>query len=96
MVKDLQGGLSPLFPLLILDAQWLAGHGYPQEAMAQIATNYYRLASDDRDIIGLIGYAWPRGLDGLTSRGTRNLPPAVKAEHMRIGRAITGKVMVSN
>ena len=82
--------------VIILDGQWLPGNGYPQSTMTQIATNYYRLASSDQDVIGLVGYLWPGGLDGPTALGTRNLPNEVKAEHVRIGRAITGKVGAPN
>lgn len=82
--------------VLILDGQWLPGHGYPETDMAQVATNYYRLASTDPEIVGLIGYLWPGGVDGPTSLGTRNMPIEVQAEHVRIGRAITGKRGVPN
>lgn len=79
---------------LVMDAQWLPFYGeagYPETYMASIATAYYNLAISDPEIIGIFGYTWPGGMDDSQQKGTRNLPESVIAEHIRIGKLITGK-----
>ncbi len=80
--------------LLVMDAQWLPFYGdagYADSAMGAVAARYYDLARADPEIIGIIGYLWPGGLDDPRQKGARNLPQNVIDEHQRIGRAITGK-----
>lgn len=80
--------------LLVMDAQWLPFYGeagYAESDMAAVATSYYDLARSDPEVIGIIGYLWPGGLDDPLQKGARNLPQPVIDEHRRIGRAITGK-----
>lgn len=80
--------------VLIMDAQWLPFYGdagYSASDMAAVATSYYDLALSDPEIIGIIGYLWPGGLDDPRQKGTRNLPQRVIDEHRRIGKLITRK-----
>jgi len=80
--------------VIVFEAQWMPDYGkagYQKEAMAELAGRYYRLASSDPDVIGLVGFAWPGGLGGPDRYGARNLPESVKAEHRRIGLTITEK-----
>ncbi len=80
--------------VIVFEAQWMPDYGkagYQKEAMAELAERYYRLANSDPDVIGMVGFAWPGGLGGPDRFGARNLPESVKAEHRRIGLAITGK-----
>ena len=80
--------------VLVMDAQWLPFYGdagYTESYMATVATSYYKLAQSDPEVIGIIGYLWPGGLDNTQQQGARNLPQNVIDEHMRIGKLITGK-----
>ncbi len=80
--------------VLVMDAQWLPFYGdagYAETYMATVATSYYTLAQSDPEIIGIVGYLWPGGLDDPRQKGARNLPKNVIDEHMRIGKLITGK-----
>lgn len=79
---------------LVLEGQhWpeYNAYGFPPEAMGGIAMGYYQLAAHDPDIVGLLGYLWPGGLDGPPQLGTRDLPEAALDVHRQIGAAITGK-----
>jgi len=79
---------------VVFEAQWLPGYGtagYPPSAMGPVAASYHRLAAGDADVVALIGYIWPGGLDGKTQLGARQLPEEALREHRRIGRLITGK-----
>jgi hypothetical protein len=64
---------------------------YPPGRMGEVARNYYKLALAEPDAVALIGYVWPGGLDGPQELGARDFPAKARAEHVRIGRAITGK-----
>ena len=80
--------------LLIMDAQWLPFYGaagYTESYMAKVAASYFKLAQSDPEVIGIVGYLWPGGLDDPLQKGARNLPQIVIDEHMRIGKLITGK-----
>jgi hypothetical protein len=79
---------------VVFESRWLPAYGragYPPDAMGAVAASYHRLAVSDPEVIALIGYLWPGGLDGKTQLGARQLPAEVLREHHRIGHAITGK-----
>lgn len=79
---------------VVFESQWLPAYGpagYPPAAMGAVAASYHRLAAEDPEVVALIGYLWPGGLDGATHLGGRQLPEAALQEHRRIGAAITGK-----
>ena len=59
--------------------------------MGEVANNYHRLAQNDDNIIGLIGYFWPNGFDTPGSIGARGMPSTVKDVFRKIGKEITGK-----
>ena len=63
--------------VLVADTQWLPMYGsagVKPEDMAWIISRYYQLAATDPDVIALIGYVWPGGLDGAEQLGARSLP----------------------
>jgi hypothetical protein len=80
---------------LIMDAHWIkilhGSSGISKNDMDFIARDYYNLANNDTNVIGILGYFWPSGFDIKKSVGARHLPDHVKEEHIKIGKAITGK-----
>ena len=82
--------------VIVLDAHWTPFHAASAHGsalppgMGDVARSYHQLASSEPDVVAMIGYAWVGGID-VVSLGTRQLPPNVIQEHMRIGREITGK-----
>jgi hypothetical protein len=63
--------------VIIADTQWLplyGSAGVKPEDMAWIISRYYQLAATDPDVIALLGYTWPAGLDGVEQLGARSLP----------------------
>lgn len=78
--------------VLIIDDQWFPDYqtylGWTQDTMADVVQNYYDLAVSDTNIIGLIGYIWPGGLDGPTHHGVRNLSTPVINKNVEIGQLI--------
>ncbi len=76
---------------LIIDDQWLplyGAYGYQPDTIAYMVQNYYNLAVSDTDIVGLIGYLWPGGLDDPAHLGVRNLPQNVIDKNIEIGQKI--------
>ncbi len=64
------------------------------DEMDVVANNYYKLAKSDSRVIGMLGYFWPNGFDFSQSIGARGMPERIKKNYIRIGREITGKVIV--
>ncbi|MEO1515495.1 MAG: hypothetical protein AAFV95_10790 [Bacteroidota bacterium] len=82
--------------VLIMDTHyidWAHGDfgGIELDEMDDVANNYYDLAKEEEDVIGLIGYFWPNGFDIPESIGARGMPQDIKEEYERIGKEITGK-----
>lgn len=80
--------------VVVMEGQWLPaydGAGVDASVMATVAQRYFALAESDPEVLAMVGYLWPGGVAGPQHRGSRNLPPAVIGEHVRIGRAITRK-----
>ena len=80
--------------VLVLEGQhWpeYTDYGFPPAAMGGVAASYYELAATDADIVALLAYLWPGGLDGPTHLGTRDLPEEALSVHRLIGATITGK-----
>lgn len=76
---------------LIIDDQWLPSYGsagYPPDTIQYMVQNYYDLAASDNEIIGLIGYLWPGGLDEFGQLGVRNMPQSVIDKNVEIGQMI--------
>lgn len=76
---------------LIVDDQWLPMYGdagIPPDSMIWFIQSYYHLAVSDTDVIGLIGYLWPGGLDEPAQLGLRNLPETVITANIEIGKLI--------
>lgn len=77
---------------LIMDAQWRPY--YQQQAnisasdMESVVRNYYNFSKNYDQIIGVIGYLWPGGLDEPEQLGARNLPENVKNTLRQIGQEI--------
>ncbi|RMG46573.1 MAG: hypothetical protein D6718_05385 [Acidobacteria bacterium] len=79
--------------VMIMDAQWRPEYlllGWLPETMAEVAANYHAAAEADPDVVALIGYLWPGGLDLPEHLGARDLPENVLDEYHRIGRSILG------
>jgi hypothetical protein len=80
--------------IYVMDAWWTAAlHGEEGIApldMAEVARNYYLMASEDPDAVGLLGFHWPSFVEGT---GARDLPRDVKWRYWWIGSEITGKCL---
>ena len=78
-----------------MDSHWIkilhGANGISKNDMDFIARDYYNMANQDPNIVGIIGYFWPSGFDLNGSIGARNLPIHVIEEYKQIGRNITGK-----
>jgi hypothetical protein len=77
--------------LLIVETFWMpmfGNVGIEPEEMDIIAENYYRFAAAQPDVVGLIGYLWPGGLDGHDQLGARQLPENVRETYRAIGARI--------
>ena len=78
--------------ILIIDDQWYPDYltylGWTQDTMATVVQNYYNFAASDTNIVGLIGYIWPGGLDSPTQYGVRNMTAAVIDKNIEIGQMI--------
>jgi hypothetical protein len=75
---------------VVLDSQWLPVFGeigIEQGDLATIARNYYALATREPDVVALIGYTWPGGIDA-DQLGARDLPAEVRGVYEEIGREI--------
>jgi hypothetical protein len=80
--------------VVVMEGQWLPaydGQGVDAGLMATVAQRYFALADSDPEVVAMVGYLWPGGVAGPGHRGSRNLPPAVINEHVRLGKAITRK-----
>ena len=80
----------------VLDAWWTPSHGEAgirPEDMADVARNYFRMASADADAIGLVAFRWSSSAAGI---GARDLPFIARQTHRDIGSEITGKCAVPN
>ena len=81
--------------VIIASTQWLPYYktdaNINPEDIGRIAEGYYRIASTTPDVIALVGYIWPGGLDSPSHLGARNLPPKVQQTLRIIGKRITGK-----
>lgn len=81
--------------VLVASTQWLPYYltdgGIRPEDMGRVVFSYYRVAASNPDVIALIGYLWPGGLDDPAQLGARNLPVNVLNSLREIGEEITGK-----
>lgn len=74
--------------ILVVESFWLPMYGdagYPPKRMGEFANNYYAFVTNNPDIIALIGYLWPGGLDAPDELGARDLPQEVLETYRRIG-----------
>ncbi len=77
--------------ILIVDDQWLPYYGaagYTPDTIRYMVQNYYNLAASDTEIIGMIGYLWPGGLDDPGQLGVRDMPQSVIVKNVEIGTLI--------
>jgi hypothetical protein len=82
--------------LYVMDSFWAPTlHGYtlgPISVMGSIARDWYDVARADADAVLLGGFLWGDITGEFPgSSGANTLPCAVLAEHVAIGRAVTGK-----
>jgi len=76
---------------LTIDDQWLPYYGtagFTPDTIRFMVQNYYDLAVSDPEIIGLLGYLWPGGLDDPGQLGVRNMPQSVIDKNVEIGQMI--------
>jgi len=79
--------------VLAMDADHTSYHqaaGLAREDMADIARIYADLALSTPQVVGMIGYTWPGGIDNLHERGLRNLPPELIEAHREVGLLLLG------
>jgi len=80
--------------IIAASTQWLPYYAdaniQPQD-MEMVANSYYNFAHSHSDVIALIGYLWPSGLDDPEQLGARNLPENVQKSLRDIGNKIIEK-----
>jgi hypothetical protein len=79
--------------VVVMDTQWLPIFeqvGLAPDDMAEVARNYLRYAKAHPEVVAIIGYSWPGGIDGPDHLGARNLPQSVQQVYVDIGEAIVG------
>lgn len=78
--------------VIIASTQWLPSYrraaGITPQDMPSVIESYYQVASTYPDVIAMIGYLWPGGLDHPAQLGARNLPENTKKALQGIGRYI--------
>lgn len=81
--------------VIVSSSQWLPYYqtdaGLSSSAMGEVINSYYTLAASHPDVIALVVYPWPGGLDDPKQLGARNLPANVQQTLQSVGAAITGK-----
>lgn len=76
---------------LTIDDQWMPYYGtagFQPDTIQYMVQNYYNLAAADTEIVGLLGYLWPGGLDDPGQLGVRNMPQSVIDKNIEIGQMI--------
>lgn len=69
-------------------ADRVAGPVAVPEDMLGVAQSYAALAAREPDVVGVLGYLWPGGLEGPEQLGARELPGDVRAFYERWGAAV--------
>ena len=80
--------------VLVMDTQWrdyYGAAGVPPEAMAGVARSTIAVAARTPEVVGILGYLWPGGLDLPTQRGARELPSTVIDVYRELGRAVRAR-----
>jgi Secretion system C-terminal sorting domain len=76
---------------ITIDDSWIPSYGtagQTQAMMANTVQDYYDLAASDTDIVGLLSWIWPNGVDQPAHIGARSLPQNVKNKNIEIGTRI--------
>ena len=79
--------------VVIMDAQWQPAYreaGLAEADLATTALHYASYADSLDDVVALIAYSWPGGIDGPQQRGARDLPDDARAAYETIGKHILG------
>jgi len=77
--------------IIVASTQWLPYYldaEIKPEDMEKVIKSYYHVAKSHTNVIALIGYLWPSGLDDPQQIGARNLPENVKQSLENIGKNI--------
>ena len=82
-----------------VSSSWQTRSGYPAYEelglgpgdMAEVALSYFELAANDPEVVALIGYVWPGGLDLPGQVGARGLPENVQNAFRVIGSSVLEK-----
>lgn len=81
--------------VIIADTQWYPQYetvlGLSREDMAGVVRSYAEVASRYPEVVALIGYSWPGGLDGPAQQGARSLPETVQEAFREIGAGVRGR-----
>ncbi len=76
---------------IVIDNNWIPEYGTAgQTAMNMdiVAQDYYDVAVADPEIVGLLAWVWPSGVDQPAQIGARDLPQNVKNKNIQIGTMI--------
>lgn len=80
--------------VIVASTQWLPYYqheaGITPAGMEAVIESYYSVAVSDPQVVALIGYLWPGGLDDPAQLGARDLPENVQDTIRDIGMAIIG------
>ena len=80
--------------VLVMDTQWRDYYGeagVPPEGMAGVARSTVEVAASTPEVVGILGYVWPGGLDMPTQLGARELPSSVTDVYREIGAAVRAR-----
>jgi hypothetical protein len=74
---------------IVADTHWIPEYqsvfGKTTYDMGPVLQDYYNLAASEPDVIGILGYLWIGGFDGL---GVRNMPQSVIDLNIQLGRGV--------
>lgn len=75
----------------ILDTHFTTGHevaGLTPDDMLKVAESSTAFATTEPDVVAVLGYLWPGGLEGPQQKGARELPSAVIDFYKSYGTAV--------
>ncbi len=78
--------------IIVAETQWHPSYrillNLTASNMDRVAASYFEVASTDPDVVALVGYIWPGGLDSPSHRGARALPETVQQVFRQIGQRV--------
>lgn len=79
---------------LVLDASYTDAHraaGMSPGDLRAVGESLVRIAASDPDVIAIIGFLWPGGLDEPAQLGARELPVEVREFYRAVGAAVLAR-----